>query len=114
MGEDDFRSVCTSMKLASGHGLVHPDPALGGQGAGPQAIGKRVALYAPNGVLQGVMTVKEVFLHDKKLEIPNVFRTEDSAHPGVAQVQAEADHCIAGPVDALTLCVDPNGPEAFL
>jgi sulfate adenylyltransferase len=48
--------------------------------------------------------VKESFLHDKKLEIPNVFRTEDSAHPGVAQVQAEGDVCLAGPVDVRSRC----------
>ncbi len=113
MGSDDFRSVCTSMKLASGHVWSIPILLSVAKEQVP-AIGKRVALYAPNGVLQGVMTVKESFLHDKKLEIPNVFRTEESAHPGVAQVQAEADHCLAGPVDVLTLCVDPNGPEAFL
>lgn len=113
MGSDDFRSVCTSMKLANGQVWSIPILLSVAKEQVP-AIGKRVALYAPNGVLQGVMTVKESFLHDKKLEIPNVFRTEDSAHPGVAQVQAEADHCIAGPVDALTLCVDPKGPEAFL
>lgn len=113
MGSDDFRSVCTSMKLANGQVWSIPILLSVAKEQVP-AIGKRVALYAPNGVLQGVMTVKESFLHDKKLEIPNVFRTEDSAHPGVAQVQAEADHCIAGPVDALTLCVDPKGPEAFM
>jgi len=60
------------------------------------------------------MTVEEVFDHDKALEIPNVFRTEDDAHPGVAQVKKEGDVCLAGPVDVLTVCVDPKGPEAFL
>ncbi|HEX9773338.1 MAG TPA: sulfate adenylyltransferase, partial [Steroidobacteraceae bacterium] len=54
------------------------------------------------------------FAHDKKLEIPNVFRTEDPAHPGVAKVLEEGDTCVAGPVDVVTLCVDPDGPEAFL
>lgn len=113
MGSDDFRSVCTSMKLASGHLWSIPILLAVAKEQVP-AIGSRVALYAPNGVLQGVMTVKEAYLHDKKLEIPNVFRTEDAAHPGVAQVMAEGDHCLAGPVEVLTLCVDPNGPEAFL
>jgi len=30
------------------------------------------------------------------------------------QVKAEGDLCIAGPVDTLVACVDPDGPEAFL
>ncbi len=60
------------------------------------------------------MTVEEVFAHDKPLEIPNVFRTDDNAHPGVAQVNKEGDVCLAGPVDVVTTCIDPTGPESFL
>jgi sulfate adenylyltransferase len=60
------------------------------------------------------MTVKEEFVHNKKLEIPSVFRTEDPAHPGVKQVMDEGDVCLAGPVEVVKVCVDPDGPEAFL
>ncbi len=111
MGEADFKSVCTEMKLADGN--IWPIPILLAVSDAPK-VGSRVALKAPNGVLQAIMTVEEVFPHDKKLEIPNVFRTEDEAHPGVAQVMGEGDTCIAGPVESLTVCVDPDGPEAFL
>jgi sulfate adenylyltransferase len=113
MGEKDFRSVCQSMTLANGNVWSIPVLLSLDRAAAPK-VGARVALHAPNGTLQGVMTVNEVFAHDKKLEIPNVFRTEDPAHPGVAQVVAEGDTCISGPVEAVTLCVDPNGPEAFM
>jgi sulfate adenylyltransferase len=113
MGAADFESVCRNMKLASGHVwsipillAVKPDKAPG--------VGHRVALFAPNGVLQAVMTIKERFEHDKKLEIPSVFRTEDPAHPGAKAVMEEGDVCLAGPVESLTVCVDPQGPEAFL
>ena len=113
MGSADFESVCRSMKLASGD--IWPIPILLSVDR-PDAprVGDRVALHAPNGVLQGVMSVEEVFPHDKKTEIPSVFRTEDEAHPGVAQVMCEGDTCLAGPVDVITVCVDPEGPEAFL
>ena len=113
MGEADFKSVCTGLKLASGHVWSIPVLLSVDKAQAPK-VGARVALYAPNGVLQGVMTVNEVFPHDKKLEIPNVFRTEDPAHPGAAKVMEEGDTCLAGPVDVLVLCVDPKGPEAFL
>jgi acetylornithine deacetylase/succinyl-diaminopimelate desuccinylase-like protein len=33
-----------------------------------------------------IIDVQEIYPHDKKLEIPNVFRTEDEAHPGVKGV----------------------------
>lgn len=113
MGEADFTSVCRDMRLASGD--VWPIPILlSVDKSKAPAAGSRVALYAPNGVLQGVMTVTEVFAHDKKLEIPNVFRTDDDAHPGVAQVKKEGDVCLGGPVEVVEVCVDPKGPEAFL
>ena len=118
MGQADFESVCKRMKLASGD--IWPIPILlSVDRADAPKPGDRVALraVAPSTgqtVLQGVMTVEEVFEHDKALEIPNVFRTEDDAHPGVAQVKKEGDVCLAGPVDVLTVCVDPDGPEAFL
>lgn len=113
MGKADFESVCKDMKLASGD--IWPIPILlSVDGADAPKAGQRVALYAPNGVLQAVMTVEEVFKHDKSLEVPSVFRTEDEAHPGVAQVMAEGDTCLGGPVEVIEVCVDPDGPEAFL
>lgn len=113
MGEKDFKSVCQSMTLANGRVWSIP-VLLSVDSASAPKVGSRAALFSPGGVFQGVITVNEVFAHDKKLEVPNVFRTEDAAHPGVAQVMAEGDACIGGPVEAVTLCVDPAGPEAFL
>ena len=118
MGQADFESVCKTMKLASGD--IWPIPILlAVDKAKAPKVGDRVALYAKapstgTSVLQAVMTVEEVYDHNKTLEIPNVFRTEDDAHPGVAQVKKEGNVCLAGPVDVLTVCVDPTGPEAFL
>ena len=113
MGEADFKSVCKDMKLASGHVWSIPI-LLSVDKAKAPAKGTEVALYAPNGVLQGVMKINEVFAHDKALECSSVFRTDDAAHPGVAQVMAEGDTCLGGPVEAMLLCVDPDGDEAFL
>jgi sulfate adenylyltransferase len=113
MGAADFESVCRHMRLASGPVWSIPILLSVAHDKAP-GVGHRVALYAPNGVLQAVMTIKERFAHDKKLEIPSVFRTEDPAHPGVKAVMEEGDVCLAGPVESLTVCVDPSGPEAFL
>jgi len=118
MGKADFESVCSSMRLASG--VTWPIPILlSVDKATAPKVGDKVALWATapstgQDVLQGVMTVEEVFDHDKKTEIPNVFRTEDEAHPGVKQVMQEGDTCLAGPVQVLEMCIDPTGPEAFL
>lgn len=113
MGSDDFVSVCKNLKLASGHVWSIPILLAVKKEQAP-GLGKKVALCAPNGTLQAVMTVKEEFVHDKKLEIPSVFRTEDPAHPGAKAVMEEGEICLAGPVESLKTCVDPDGPEAFL
>jgi sulfate adenylyltransferase len=117
MGKADFESVCREMKLSSGDakGVIWPIPILlcVDESDKPD-VGERVALYAPNGTLQAVMTVEETFAHDRDLELPSVFRTTDPEHPGVAQVLAEGDVCVAGPIEAVEVCVDPEGPEAFL
>jgi len=115
MGSADFESVCKTMHLAGPSGALWPIPILlSVRKDQAPPVGERVALYAPNGILQAFMTVREVFAHNKDLEIPSVFKTTDPAHPGVKQVMDEGDTCIAGPVDALVTCVDPTGPEAFL
>lgn len=113
MGSDDFESVCKTMKLASGRTWSIPILLSVKKDEAP-GIGSRVALVAPNGLLQAVMTVKEEFVHDKKLEVPSVFKTEDPAHPGVKAVMEEGDVCLAGPVESVRVCIDPDGPEAFL
>lgn len=113
MGRGDFESVCRTMTLASGLPWSIPILLSVDRSAAPRS-GDRIALHAPNGSLQGVITVRESFPHDKTLEIPSVFRTEDPAHPGVAQVLSEGDTCIAGPVEVVRACPDPDGPEAFL
>lgn len=114
MGSDDFERVCREMRLATS-GEVWPIPILlSVPREDVPGVGERLALRAPNGVLQGVMTVREEFRHDKNVEIPAVFRTTDPAHPGVKAVMEEGDVCLAGPVEVVQACVDPTGPEAFL
>jgi sulfate adenylyltransferase len=122
MGSEDCQRVCREMKLSDGHwgagghkGLLWPIPILlcVKKDQAPK-VGSRVALHAPSGTLQAVMTVKEEFVHDKKLEMTSVFRTEDPAHPGVKAVMEEGDVCLGGPVESVRVCIDPDGPEAFL
>jgi sulfate adenylyltransferase len=117
MGKADFDSVCTSMKLTSGD--IWPIPiTLAVNKAEAPAIGDRVALHAPNGTLQAVMTVEEVYAHDRTKEATSVFfnkpEDDDGKHPGAEAVKAEGDTCLAGPIEVVTVCVDPQGPEAFL
>ena len=116
IGSKDFNSVITDMKLASGDIWPIPITLSVSKDKAPKA-GSRVALYAPNGVLQAVMTVEEVYDHDRAKEATIFFNKpgdDDGQHPGAEAVKKEGDTCLAGPIDVVTVCVDPEGPEAFL
>ncbi|HQL54307.1 MAG TPA: sulfate adenylyltransferase, partial [Phycisphaerae bacterium] len=109
MGEADFHSVCDTMKLTSGLPWSVPilcpvDRAT----ADKLAIGQTVALTDDRSRLLAVLTVKEKYAHDKRKEAEKVFRTTDTAHPGVAVTMAQGDVCLAGPLEVLTPRHDPE------
>jgi ATP sulfurylase len=119
MGEKDFNSVIDHMTLADG--TIWPIPITLAVAEGTAKAGDRVALYAKdskgNDVLQAVMTVEEVYAHDTKKEATIFFNDpadDDGKHPGAEAVKAEGPLCLAGPIEVVTTCVDPDGPEAFL
>jgi len=119
MGEKDFNSVIDSMKLADG--TIWPIPITLSVAEGTAKAGDRVALFAKNSkgedVLQAVMTVEETFAHDTAKEATIFFNNasdDDGNHPGAEAVKAEGALCLAGPLETVTVCVDPDGPEAFL
>ncbi|MEX0885258.1 MAG: sulfate adenylyltransferase [Phycisphaeraceae bacterium] len=113
-GQADFESICRNMRLADG--TVWPIPitlAVDDAVKGQLKVGGQAALYHPDTTLLAVIDVEELYPHDKKLEIPNVFRTEDTAHPGAAAVQAEGDWLVAGPVHVLTVTPEHEPGEQF-
>ncbi|MEL6330224.1 MAG: sulfate adenylyltransferase [Planctomycetota bacterium] len=119
MGKADFDSVIDSMKLASGQ--TWPIPILLAVPEGTADAGQRVALFAKNSrgeeVLQAVMDVEETFTKDAAKESTIFFNAagdDDGQHPGAEAVKGEPTLCLAGPITAVTTCVDPEGPEAFL
>ena len=60
-----------------------------------------------------VINIQEIYAHDKRLEIPNVFGTEDAAHPGAQVVTASGEWLVAGPVDVITLLPEREPGEQF-
>ncbi|MEQ9097341.1 MAG: sulfate adenylyltransferase [Phycisphaerales bacterium] len=116
MGSADVKGVIEDMKLESGVRWPIPITLSVDKAKAPKE-GERVALYAPNGTLQAVMTVDEVFAHDREAEATIFFNKpgdDDGQHPGAEAVKKEGDTCLAGPIEVVTVCVDPDGPEAFL
>src|SRR4051794_39016749 len=111
MGEKDFTRVCKEMRLANG--TVWPIPVTlcpPNDVAAGISVGERVALKDGDTVL-GILTVTEKYKHDKALEIPNVYKTEDDAHPGVKIVKQQGDMCLAGPIDVITPSRSPEFPQ---
>jgi sulfate adenylyltransferase len=111
-GQADFTRVCTEMRLADG--TVWPIPVILSPAdeitAGIKA-GQKIALKDGKGRLLGLMSVTEKYPHDKSLEIPNVYRTEDEAHPGVKIVKGQGNWNLAGPIDVITTTHEPEFSE---
>lgn len=116
MGSKDFASVIDGMKLASGAIWPIPITLSVAKDKAPK-VGSRVALHAPSGTLQAIMTVEEVYPHDRAKEATVFFNKagdDDGKHPGAEAVKKEGDTCLAGPIEVVAVCADPKGPEAFL
>jgi sulfate adenylyltransferase len=112
MGEADFKRCCTDMRLANG--TVWPIPVIlspADDVAAKVNVGDKLALNDGQGRLLGTMTVTEKYKHDKDLEIPNVYKTTDEAHPGVKIVKQQGGMNLAGPIDVITPTHEPEFPE---
>ena len=99
VGKADFEGICKTMHLQNGLPWSIPITlAIDDAAKAKLKVGGRVALKHSDGTLLAIIDVQEIYPHDKKLEIPNVFGTEDPAHPGVKAVAGEGDWLVAGPL----------------
>ena len=94
MGKADYESTVEDMHLAGGLAWAIP-VTLSTDGA---PSGDRLALEGYEGGLLAVLDVEEVFEADRRNEAAKVFRTDEEAHPGVAQIYAEGSTLVGGPV----------------
>ncbi len=112
--EADFKSICENMHLANG--TVWPIPitlAVDEAVKATLTLGGQAALYHSDGTLLAVIDVEEIYNHDKKLEIPRVFGTDDAAHPGAKAVLDEGDFCVGGDIHVLTVTPEKEPGEQF-
>lgn len=103
MNETDWRGACVDMTLSNG--LFWPIPVtLSAEKALADTIHdeEEVALVdAEDGRIMAVMRVTQKYAPDKALECDHVFRTTDTAHPGVEKVMNQGEINLAGPVTVL-------------
>ncbi len=108
LGRADYESVVSRAELSDGTPWTLPITLPAG-GAGRQAReGAVVALRDEGDRLLGTLIVEEVFERDLDAEAREVYRTNDTAHPGVAALFAQGTTTIAGPVR-----VAPTPAEEF-
>ena len=111
MNEADWRGCCQDMKTSGG--LFWPIPitlSCDQDTADGLSIGEDVALTNEAGVIFGVLTLSEKYRIDAAFECRHVFRTDDTAHPGVQKVMDQRAVNLAGPVRVLN---EDHFPETY-
>lgn len=103
MGHDDWRGVCERMQTADGTFWPIPITLSADAELARSVQGREVALHDPErDEIMAVMQVEEIYRPDKAYECEQVFRTTDTAHPGVRMVMEQAEYNLAGPVRVLS------------
>jgi sulfate adenylyltransferase len=104
MGAADHESVTERMRLADD--TIWPIPItldVAEPVASELAIGDRLALRDPEGVMLAVVHVEELFRPDRRLEAERVYGTTSPEHPGVARVLDAHPVCVGGRVEGIAL-----------
>jgi len=104
MGSRDWKGVCTDMKMADG--TFWPIPitvSATKEDAAAIKDGQEIALVdEETGTTMATMRVTEKYTINKALECKEVFKTNDAQHPGVAQVMAQREVNLGGPIKVLS------------
>ena len=113
--QSEFESICKHMRLGPG-GPVWPIPitlAVDDETQAKLTRRGQAALRHADGTLMGIIDLSDIYAHDKKLEIINVFGTEDPAHPGVKAVLDEGNWLVGGTVHVITVTPEREPGEQF-
>jgi sulfate adenylyltransferase len=103
MNEAAYRRVVHEMRLPNGLPWTIPVTlAVSDDLARHIHIGDDVALLE-DGVPLAILHVSEMFRYDREAEAQHVYRTTETAHPGVARLYRQGDVLLAGDVDVIDL-----------
>ena len=110
MGYDDWKGVCSEMKMKNG--LFWPIPltlSVSDEVAKSLKPNEEITLISDETQeVMGTMKVTEKYQIDKDFECKNVFTTNDPEHPGVKMVMQQLEWNIAGPVKVLSESYFPS------
>ncbi|MGD9548672.1 MAG: sulfate adenylyltransferase [Candidatus Krumholzibacteriia bacterium] len=109
MGKADWEGVCAKMMTAGG--VFWPIPVtLSVDQAFADGLknGDEITLLGDTGEIMATMKVTEKYSIDKNFECEHVYKTTDSAHPGVKMVMDQKSVNLAGPVKVLSESTFPT------
>jgi sulfate adenylyltransferase len=102
MGQQDYEAVVESMRLANGLPWSIPITlAVKKENASQYTIGKEIALFSSSDGPLAILLLEEKFEPNKEREAEKVYKTKETAHPGVAAVYAQGEVYLAGKVSVL-------------
>jgi sulfate adenylyltransferase len=104
MTRADYQSVLKDMRLESG--LVWSLPVtlpVGDDKVRELKGAEQLALVAADSGPLAILHLEEVYQYDKNDEARHIYRTEDPAHPGVAQLHDQGGSLLGGRVTVLRL-----------
>jgi len=102
LNQDDYTSVVEKTRLANG--LVWSIPitlAVGEAKAAELKIGEKAALIGEDGITYGLITVESIYQVDQQVEAVNIFKTNDTEHPGVQKLLERPSTYVGGPITVL-------------
>ncbi|MFC2172225.1 sulfate adenylyltransferase [Acidobacteriota bacterium] len=110
MSHDDWKGSCADYKMTNG--TFWPIPitlSAAADKADSVSNGDEVALVdQETGELMGIMKVTDKYTPDKEYECKQVFRTNDTEHPGVQKVMSQPDVNLAGSVKVFSESYYPD------
>ena len=102
MGKDDYRRVCGEMRLSGGR--LFPIPiTLPVERSADLRLDRDIALRNSRNELLAVLTIEEIYEWDRTELARQVFGTEDSRHPLVAEMSGWGQYNLAGRLRVLQL-----------
>lgn len=97
--QDDYLSILENMHLKNGLAWSIPITlSLDRDEASGMREGQEIALYDKSNVLTGTLALEQIYPYDKKKEASQVYRTQDSSHPGVAYLYSQGELLAGGKI----------------
>ncbi|HRE47865.1 MAG TPA: sulfate adenylyltransferase [Aggregatilineales bacterium] len=102
VGREDYRTIVHDLRLANGLPWSIPVTfAVSAEDAERVAIGDEVALVegrTTGETVIALLTVSDKYTYDREVEAQKVYRTTETAHPGVARLYKQGDVLLGGDV----------------